>query len=218
MDLAASANVDESMVIDDVDNSNNNAPPLPSSSITGITSQYSTLLYELEKKTPINRIISLPPPIFNIIFGEYLPLVNVGRFDSIMCNHHDRNKFLALLNGLTSEDYLESLDTYRNPRFFFFHRWLYQRHINYKHIKLGCNDPQEFLIRTIFPQKVEVIERLDIEQDLTHHMNKIIRCSNTKTVKVFVRDETPMNSPIYNNFVSPIYNAGSGSGTSPTIT
>lgn len=155
------------------------------------------LTNDQQKYSMMDRIFLLPSPLLNIIFGEYLPLINLARFDNSVCNHRDRIKFLNLLNDLNSDDYMENLDTYRNPKFFFFHRWLYQRHINYKHIKLGCIDPQEFLIRTVFPQKLEAIEKLDIEINLTHHIQKVVSCLNTKTVKICV-PETPLNSPIYN--------------------
>lgn len=151
---------------------------------------YSTLLNEWEQKAPPNRLLSLPPFLFHIIFGDYLPLVDVARVDNAICNRRDRNKFLANLNNLTTEDNLEELNSYRSSKFHLFHRWLYQRHINYRHIILGCTNTQESLIRTIFPQnKLELIRRLDIGRDFDKQLSKVVTCTNTKSLRLLISDE-----------------------------
>lgn len=64
--------------------------------------------------TPIvyrTAIFDLPSPIFHIIFGEYLILQEVTRFDSAVLNHYDRVIFLRHLYNMITRSFDGKIST-----------------------------------------------------------------------------------------------------------
>ena len=56
-----------------------------------------------------SSLFKLPIPIFHIIFGEYLSLKDVGRFDNAVVNHQIRWNFLRCLFNMVTKNFIDMI-------------------------------------------------------------------------------------------------------------
>ena len=144
-------------------------------------------LSEIESaSTPTVRrtaIFELPSPIFHIIFGEYLILEDVTRFDSAVLNHNGRVIFLRhLFNMITRSFYGKKCTP-------FLLRWLFQRQIRLSSLEFGYGDNNSiYSALQFFPLNVTALESLAIydfgfimsSQNQTHVLTSLRKCTKLK--------------------------------------
>lgn len=108
--------------------------------------------------TPVTEsgssLFTLPRSLFHIIFGEYLKLKEVARFDNTVLNHDQRYWFLRNLSGMTSQS--RGADR-------FLLRWLFQRHIKLTSLVSTCSFWRvDALAFELFPPDLSALAILDI--------------------------------------------------------
>lgn len=130
-----------------------------------------------------SAIFNLPRPIFHIIFGEYLSLKDIARFDNAVLNHRDRN---FLLNDLSNMVF-KSGANFNNVYFF---RWLFQRRILLSSLTLSDNGTGNSLKNVtfeLFPLNVSGIQnlRLNISNaSIPSLFESLKKCSNLKVLNL----------------------------------
>lgn len=103
-----------------------------------------------------NAIFNLPRPIFHIIFGEYLKLDNIARFDNVVLNDQDRTLFLGHLSNMAMRSTFHVRGKY-------ILRWLFQRRVLLSSMTFDLhNKPIENIMFEVFPMNVSALEELTI--------------------------------------------------------
>lgn len=137
-----------------------------------------------------SAIFNLPRPIFQIIFGEYLNLKDIARFDNAVLNHRDRSFYL---NGLSSM--IVACEANFCNKFFF--RWLFQRRILLSSLSLrhDHNDDDDDedniniddLTYELFPLNVSSMHTLKLKlSDINIPLlfESLKKCSNLKVLSL----------------------------------
>jgi hypothetical protein len=86
-----------------------------------------------------SRIFDLPSQIFQVIFGGYLLIHEIVRFDRAVCNHVDRNHYLTLLSGMVLTNFRYSTETCAYIDSPLKLAWIYKRELRLIKISFGKN-------------------------------------------------------------------------------
>lgn len=169
--------------------------------IAELESSSSSSFHSTSNQSPL---FQLPRPIFHIIFGEYLSLKNVARFDNVVLNRRDRMQYLSNLSNMVTR----SFDGRVRSKFLL--RWLFQRQIILSSLNLRCRDHDDRLkfkdsMFEIFPLNVSALESLilnnDPDPDLwkDHLLPSLRQCTKLKRFEISVESSDLFTIP---NFYS----------------
>lgn len=148
-----------------------------------------------------SALFYLPLPIFHLIFGEYLDIYNLLRFDNAVLNHYDRALFLQNISDMVVKFYSSPI---AQPKHFL--SWLYKRHLRLLQFTLvmpkegsGALDNKSF---EIFPLNVSAMEKIMIIKSssfkpLPAMVDVLKKCSKLKTI--VLKDESPDMAELFDS-------------------
>jgi len=125
-------------------------------------------LSKMNKITLISRLLNLPPVLFHEIISSYLYYFEIVRFDIAICNHADRARYLALLNGMVVSSH-KCIRTSNQLS------WIYKRQIRYESIEFGDEIDEEELC-TLYPMHWPSVKKWDIEWGPAASASSVIEC------------------------------------------
>jgi len=113
-------------------------------------------LSRLSSSCSSSRIFDLPPVLFHIIFGSYLSIHNICRFDKALCNHIDRPRYFSLLNGMTISHHFYVRSSAELA-------WIHNRQLRLENVSWGFNINTEDLC-TLYPLHWSSIKKWDFSK------------------------------------------------------
>lgn len=103
-------------------------------------------------------ILNLPQPIFHVIFGDYLKLDDIARFDNAVLNHQDRILYLDFILNMVVKSRNNNIS---QP--YYFLRWLHKRRILLSSVYFDFEDgPIKNTTFVEFPLNVTYIETVNL--------------------------------------------------------
>ena len=137
------------------------------------------------KSRSSSRLFDLPPVLFHIIFADYLYVEDMTSFDNAICNHTDRTRYLALLNGMlvSLSWHIDTSDELA---------WIHKRQLRLERVTFGSNIDAEDLC-TLYPLHWSSIKQAEFNEepsaDISCMVECLLKCTSLEILKLIFFDD-----------------------------